>query len=111
MRRTTLLIISVALGLSLSLFVVKYQVQDLNDELKQVRRDIAADHEAVHVLEAEWSHLNDPDRLRALAERHLGLERIKGEQLGGFKDLPMRGDRGQETALPTSMGGSQGGRP
>jgi hypothetical protein len=49
------------------------------------------------VLEAEWSYLNDPARIGALAERHLGLAAIPGERVVGFQDLPLPGAPEEDT--------------
>ncbi len=80
-RQTTLLFALMAVGISLTLFLVKYRVQDLEDQLLSIERTVAEDRQAIHVLNAEWSHLNEPNRLRDLAERHLGLVPLKTGQI------------------------------
>ena len=87
MRRTTVLFLFLAAALSLALFSLKYQVQDLEDEFVALNRSIAAERRAMHVLEAEWSYLNDPARLGPLAARHLGLRPVESEQLGTLGTL------------------------
>ncbi len=87
MQRTTVLFVFVAGALSLALFSLKYQVQDLEDEFVGLNRSILAERRATHVLEAEWSYLNDPVRLGALAARHLGLRPVESEQLGTLRTL------------------------
>jgi len=89
-RSTTILSILIAGALSLALFSLKYQVSDLEGELKDLNRAIAREQQAIHVLKAEWSHLNDLQRLRELAERYLGLESIDGSQLSTLSALPLR---------------------
>tara|TARA_R110000772_G_scaffold268571_1_gene396444 strand:- start:180720 stop:181154 length:435 start_codon:yes stop_codon:yes gene_type:complete len=89
-KRTTFLALVLAAVMSLGLFMVSYQVQDLEDQLDALNRGIARDNRAVHVLQAEWAHLNDPQRLRLLAERYLGLEPIATKQLGAVEDIPWR---------------------
>jgi hypothetical protein len=56
-----------------ALFVLKYEVQGLEDELAARQAKINGHARAIHVLEAEWTFLNDPDRLRRLGARHLDL--------------------------------------
>lgn len=87
MQRTTALFVFVAAALSLALFSLKYQVQDLEDEFAGLNRSIAAERRATHVLKAEWSYLNDPVRLGVLAVRHLGLRPVDSEQLGTLATL------------------------
>jgi cell division protein FtsL len=81
MRQTTMLFVLLAGALSLALFSVKYQVQDLEGELANLNRSIKAEQQAIRVLKAEWSHLNNPERLRGLAERHLGLDQVRPDQM------------------------------
>ena len=88
--------------LSLALFALKYQVQDLEDELVKLNRSIFADEEAIHVLKAEWSHLNNPRRLRSLARRHLGMKPVTPNQLATIADLPPR---------PSDTEGTDAARP
>ncbi len=87
MRRTTVLFVFLAAALSLALFSLKYQVQDLADEFAGLNRSILAERRAMHVLAAEWSYLNDPVRLGALAARHLGLRPVESEQMGTLGTL------------------------
>ena len=90
MRPATFVPLVLAGVLSLALFALKYQVQDLEDALVTLNRPIFADEEAIHVLRAEWSHLNDPRRLRSLARRHLGMKPVTPNQLATIADLPPR---------------------
>ncbi len=76
--------------LSMTLFSVSYRVQDLEAELKSLDRTIESDRETIRVLKAEWSHLNDPRRLRSLARRHLSLTPVETRQMGSFDALPER---------------------
>ncbi len=89
MRQTTFLFILLAAVLSLALFTLKYEVQGLEQEFVQLNRSITADRQAIHVLEAEWSHLNDLPRLRGLASRYLDLEQVQPEQFATLADLPL----------------------
>jgi cell division protein FtsL len=105
-RHTTVLFILLAGALSLVLFTVKYQVQDLEHELKTLVRNIDANQRAIHVLNAEWSHLNNTDRLRRLAERHLGMQPIGADQLTRWPAFAARVPEAQteiETEIPVSL--------
>ncbi|GAB4354601.1 MAG: hypothetical protein Kow00114_04490 [Kiloniellaceae bacterium] len=76
---------------ALILFQIKQEVRVLEDEIAATQRQILHDQEAVHILEAEWSYLNSPARIAALAERHLSLAPIPAERIIGFADLPLPG--------------------
>jgi cell division protein FtsL len=86
------LFIVLAVGLALVLFSIKYEVQDLKDELSEVNRQIVAEQRALHILHAEWSHLTDPERLMTLSSKHLDLQPLLPEQLGSFAALPAMPD-------------------
>lgn len=83
---------------ALTLFQIKQEVLVLEQELQGLHRDILRKQEAIHVLEAEWSYLNSPDRLASLAERHLKLAPIPAERMIGFADLPYPGSDEEEEA-------------
>ncbi|MEK7246203.1 MAG: hypothetical protein AAB223_09315 [Pseudomonadota bacterium] len=86
----TVLFIALAGALSLGLYVVKHRVIELEGRLTEINRGIARDQQAIHVLRAEWSYLNEPARLRDLASRHLGMTPATGGQFGAPMALPVR---------------------
>lgn len=69
----------VILGISAGLFDVKYRMMSLESEYKSVRKKITATEESIRILQAEWAYLNDPRRLQAMAQSHLGLK--KGQHI------------------------------
>lgn len=77
---------------ALTLFQIKQEVLELEHDIKSVHREILRDQEAIHVLEAEWSYLNNPARIAALAERHLNLAPIPAERIIDFAELPLPGE-------------------
>jgi len=107
MKRLTLALFLTAAALGVLLFKVKYEVIDLESELNQVNRSIVDHQEAIHILKAEWAHLNEPARLKRLANEYLGLTPMGPEHLGSFSDLPRRNETTDPNALPTSTGGRQ----
>jgi hypothetical protein len=84
----------VALSLVLIMFTVaasnymKNSVYRLEDELKSIKQNIQSDEEAIHVLNAEWSKLNNPSRLRNLVSNHIALNPLKAEQIINYSALP-----------------------
>lgn len=89
-RAATVSFVALAGALSLGLYVVKYRVIELEGRLTEINRAIARDQQAIHVLRAEWSYLNEPARLRDLADRHLGMTPASGGQFGTLLALPVR---------------------
>ena len=80
MRRSTLLWSVLSVAVVVGLFVIKHRVQDLEDQLQTLNAEILADRETIQVLEAEWSYLNQPDRLEALSRKLLGMKSPTVEQ-------------------------------
>jgi hypothetical protein len=72
---------------AVTLFLITYQVQHLDREIRTLKTAEVAETEAIRVLRAEWSFLNRPDRLAALAERHLQLSAVGTAQLTAAKTL------------------------
>ena len=70
------------------MFVLKNQVQTLEGELNRINSSIQEDVKSIHVLKAEWSHLNSPQRLRALASKHISLNPVRAEQIINSSELP-----------------------
>jgi len=98
-RLTTLIWLALASLAGVGLFQVKYRVQSLEQDLGQINRQILGDQEAIHVLGAEWSLLNEPARLADMSRRHLELTPFTSAQLAHFSDLPDR--VAQDPATPT----------
>ena len=90
LRWTTLLWLvafAVAVGL---VFQIKYAVQALDDQLTYAQTRIQNDREALHILRAEWSYLNRPQRIARLAQRHLEMIPLTAPQIGRIAALPPR---------------------
>ena len=77
----------------LGLFYISSEVQRIEDSLLQERRSITERQRTIHVLEAEWSYLNQPARLAELARRHLGLTPMGADQVLPLDALPQRSHR------------------
>jgi hypothetical protein len=97
-RPATVFWIGLAGAVGFGLYQLKHEVHALEDQLFRVNRSILAEEEAIHVLHAEWSYVNQPSRLQSLTARHLDLQPTKPAQIGKIATLPTRGD----AATPTS---------
>lgn len=74
------------------MFIMKNQVHSLEQELNRINSDIQTDIKSIHVLRAEWSHLNSPSRLKQLVEKHSDLNPAKAEQIINYSALPFEHD-------------------
>ena len=87
MRTSTLSILLSAIAIGIGLFLVKYRVQDLESQLVDLNRQIARDREVLQVLRAEWSHLNEPRRIKILADRYLGMVPVSIDKVTSRNEL------------------------
>jgi cell division protein FtsL len=83
----TILWTCLAGAVGVGLFSVKHEVKEQEQRLSQLNRDIQREQEAIHVLKAEWSYLNDPTRLRALSEKHLGMRPVVPTQVATLDSI------------------------
>ncbi len=93
LRHTTVLFLLLAGGISMVLFSVKYQVHDLEGEQERLVGQLDDERRALHVLNAEWATLNDPERIRELAQVHLGMVPLLPVQvmgMDGVQAIPAR---------------------
>lgn len=102
----------VVLWLTLTLFValgssvLKNRVQTLERRLETINTNIQKDIQNIHVLKAEWSHYNTPDRLRKMAYEQLSLEKAKPEQIINYSALHFKyEDENAGTAVSTHKKG------
>jgi hypothetical protein len=72
-------------------FKMKYTVQDIEDELNKARRHTIAEQQEIHILRAEWTALNQPERLAELNRRFLSLAAVAPKQMQRkIEDIPLR---------------------
>lgn len=72
-------------------FKLKYTVQDIEDELSRVRKQTIVEQQEIRLLTAEWTSLNQPDRLADLNRRILGLAPMAARQLQrSIEEIPLR---------------------
>jgi hypothetical protein len=91
MSRIFLVWLILASGIGWGVYQVKYEVQRLESKLVRLNRGIVSDQEMIQVLNAEWSHLNQPQQLEERSRRHLELEPMTGKQFTTIEQIPMRG--------------------
>ena len=82
------ILITITCLLGFGILAMKNQVQTLEKKLASINSDIQNDIKTIHVLKAEWSHLNNPSRLRKLASKHIFLNPVQPEQIINYSALP-----------------------
>ena len=67
-----------------------YRVKAQERALAELQTSLAREAEAIRVLKAEWSYLNQPERLQSLARRHLSLAPTGASQITILASLPLK---------------------
>lgn len=91
-RLGTIFWLTLAAVAAVAVFQFKYRVQALEAELVALDGQILRTQEATHVLEAEWSFLNEPRRLEQLTRRYLPMAPMTPAQISTVELLPMPSD-------------------
>ena len=82
-----------AAGAVAAMFHITFEVEKLEARLHDTNRQIVREQETTHVLRAEWSYLNRPQRLESLSKELLpNLVPVASAQFITFARLPKRGE-------------------
>jgi hypothetical protein len=83
-----------AICTGIGLFMVKYQVQALEEKIEGLNRQIVENQRATHVLKVEYAHLGELQRIERLNDKFIHLQPITIRQIGRIDQVPMRRDDG-----------------
>ncbi|MCG6857262.1 MAG: hypothetical protein LJE67_04270 [Salaquimonas sp.] len=73
-------------------FKVKYDSEAAKARVAKLEKRLEIEKEAIDILNADWSLLTSPDRLKKLVERYqddLQLQPTEPEMVGTLDDVPM----------------------
>lgn len=84
----------------LALYHVSEQTRIARIHLTTVNKQIAADRDAMKVLQADWERVTQPGHIQALAEARLGLSDAPTATLASLDSLPRRGDGSPLASAP-----------
>ena len=93
--------VGVIVAAGYAMFHISYEVEQVENELRALNQRTLAEQEAIHVLRAEWSHLNRPEYLRELSQDllpHMQPPTVK--QIGTIDEIP---HRDEEAIMPASV--------
>jgi hypothetical protein len=72
------------------LYLTKYDALLLDRRIEKTLKDTEVLREQTRMLHAEWTLLNDPERLRLFADRYLSLKPVTPQQFTSLTDLDLR---------------------
>lgn len=92
MRKATIFWLGMAVVCGTVLFHTSQEASDGRQRLRGLEREMLREEESLRVLRAEWSYLNQPERLEKLARQYLNLEPLQGRQFARVVDINERMD-------------------
>jgi hypothetical protein len=107
-RPLTIATCLLACGSGLYLYQEKHEVQLLDRTIERTVHDTAALRDQSRLLAAEWTMLNDPERLRQFSDTYLNLKTIAPTQFTSLADLDSRLPAVQPQAAPPVADNQEG---
>ena len=89
-QRSTICWVSLAAITGGMAFNTSYHHHTRSSERQDIDRRIDSEQEAIHLLRAEWSYLNDPVRIERLARQFTRLQPAIAEQMSTLTAIPAR---------------------
>src|SRR5712691_13341453 len=91
MMRVLNICVIVALVLAAAdVYKIKFESTRQAQRVAKLRMEIRRENDAIAALRAEWSKLDNPARIQALARRHLALKPTEPRQYDRLDRLPER---------------------
>lgn len=93
LRMLNFLLIGLMLIGAAVVYDFKYQAEKAATSVSKINRKIDAERDAIAMLKAEWSLLNQPKRLQDLVQRHrnyLELDPLDPTQIATLDDIPFK---------------------
>ncbi len=72
------------------LYTLEHQTRGLERQIVKLDLGIVEEQDNVKFLNAEWSSLTRPDRLKQLAQQYIGLETLRARQILKPEELAAR---------------------
>lgn len=81
MRRSLALLLIVCAVYGIGIYNLKYRVAHLESRLTAAQRQVIAEKESIHILNAELSYITRPDQIGKMASKYLQLSPIPVKQI------------------------------
>jgi hypothetical protein len=89
-RLLNLMVVAALVLAAAYVYNIKFEATLQATQVSKLRDDIRREHDAIAALRAEWSRLDNPDRIQRITSRHLPLQQIDATQIDTLDHLPMR---------------------
>lgn len=88
MRILNVLVIAALVAAAGYVYRIKFEATQQAEHAAKLRREIARERDSIATLRAEWTKLDNPERIQGLAQRHLTLKPVESIQYVDFAKLP-----------------------
>ncbi|HZP77276.1 MAG TPA: hypothetical protein VFB45_14120 [Pseudolabrys sp.] len=90
MRLLNIVVIAALVVAAVWVYKIKFDSTLQVERVAKLRGEIRRERDAIATLRAEWSRLDTPGRVEALAHRFLQLRQVQPHQIDNFEHLPER---------------------
>ena len=80
-KTLNVLAIALLVGSAVYAYSVKYETILFSEQIVKVEHAIEREQDRIGMLRAEWAYLTRPERMQALAEKHLDLQQTATDQI------------------------------
>ncbi|WP_371347670.1 hypothetical protein [Ancylobacter sp. IITR112] len=77
-----------------TVYHVKYSSAFEAQEIAKLRTEIRGERDRIAILHAEWARRTAPDRVQALAEKHLDMQPLDVDHMDRLASLPAKSEAG-----------------
>lgn len=81
LRYLNVLAIALLVGSAVYAYSIKYETILFSEQIVKVKHAIDREQDRIGMLRAEWAYLTRPERLQALADKHLDLKPLGTDQI------------------------------
>jgi cell division protein FtsL len=90
MRFVHLIVVAALVVAAVNVYTIKYESAVRAEQVAKLAAEIKHERETIAALRAEWALLDNPERIQALARRHLALKMLDPAQIERLDRLPER---------------------
>jgi hypothetical protein len=89
-RFLNLMVVAALVLAAAYVYNIKFEATLQAAQVSKLRDDIRREHDMTAALRAEWSRLDNPNRIQHIVARHFSLRPVDATQFDNFERLPMR---------------------
>ncbi|MEA2936667.1 MAG: hypothetical protein QOC56_171 [Alphaproteobacteria bacterium] len=89
-RLLNICVIAALVAAAAYVYKIKFESTRQAERVAKLRMEIRREHDVIAALRAEWSKLDNPMRIQALAKKHLALKPVDARQFDRLDRLPER---------------------